>query len=177
MDAVTSPSCHSHQKLPKPKERQVQGFRVLIFSTENKFPLLDRCLLHDIYKEVSRAACLDGRPSRSLPGRAQSRARLWRGRWRHRQRQDRAEEAQGAARRPRSSPGERTAGLEACASLLPVQSLQQHFPVRDLGPGEAGFLLRHCDVTARVGTGPRKTSSCTGPTLVQDTGSELSAVP
>lgn len=57
------------------------------------------------------------------------------------------------------------------------RDLWQPFPVRDLGSGEAGFLLRHCDVTTRVGTRPRKTSSWIGSTLVQNTGSERSAFP
>lgn len=99
------------------------------------------------------------------------------------QAQDRAEAVPGAGSAGRSpeaalQPGRECRGLgRPLQAVLPVQDLRRHFPVRDLGPGEAGFLLRHCDVTTRVGTGPRKTSSCTGPTLVQDTGAELSAVP
>lgn len=83
------------------------------------------------------------------------------------------------------------AGIPACQQTLRVGKAAanpvhgpparaeppQPFPVRDLGSGEAGFLLRHHDVTTRVGTGPRKTSSWTGSTLVQNAGSELSAFP
>lgn len=110
----------------------------------------------------------------------ESRAHLWHPHRCHRQPQagqtgrGRAGHSPKAAAQP---GGESRRARKALKAVLPGQSLRQHFPVRDLGPGEAGFLLRHCDVTARVGTGPRKTSSCTGPTLVQDTGSELSAVP
>lgn len=43
--------------------------------------------------------------------------------------------------------------------------------------GRPCFLLCHRDVTTRVGTQPRKTSFWTRPTLVQNTGSVLSAFP
>lgn len=72
--------------------------------------------------------------------------------------------------RPHSRPPRRAGP----AALLPGRA---SFPVRDLGSGEAGFLLRHRAVTTRVGTGPRKTSSWTGSTLVRNIGSELSAFP
>lgn len=88
-----------------------------------------------------------------------------------------------AALRPALQPVNKYCGLgmllrAQCAwTACPCRNLWQHFPVRDLGSGEAGFLLRHHDVTTRVGTEPRKTSSWTGSTLVQSTGSELSASP
>lgn len=38
---------------------------------ENKFPLVNHCLVHDIRKEVSHAAALEGNPFESLSGKAE----------------------------------------------------------------------------------------------------------
>ena len=113
------------------------------------------------------------------PGKVQSKADLWRHYWHW----DQAGETPQPSPEASFQPVNESCGLgillqTQCAwTACPCRNLWQHFPVRDLGSGDPGFLLCHWDVTMRVGTGPRKTSSWTGSTLVQNTGSELRAFP
>lgn len=122
---------------------------------------------------------LAGQPYGSLPGKAQSRADLWH----HHRPWDQAGDTPQPSPEASFQPVNKSCGLgtllqSQCArTACPCRNLWQCFPVRDLGSGDPGFLLRHCDVTMRVGTEPRKTSSWTGSTLVQNTGSELRAFP
>lgn len=157
-----------------PKEEYSQVFRILHFS-RGKFLFSGQSLFCTWYlKGGLHTACLQGNHMEVPPGKAQSRANLWH----HHRPWDQAGDPLHPSPEASFQPVNKPCGL---GIKLPTQcacscrNLWQCFPVRDLGSGDPGFLLRHCDVTVRVGTEPRKTSSCTGSTLVQNTGSVLRA--
>ena len=161
-----------------PKEEYSQVLEYYISQEENSFSLVSHCFVHDTWEEdCTLPAC---------------RATIWKSPG------ESAEQSWFMAPPQALGPGwghttaqpcglipaceqvlwvGNTAANPVCMDCLPCRNLWQCFPVRDLGSGDPGFLLRHCDVTMRVGTEPRKTSSWTGSTLVQNTGSELRAFP
>lgn len=141
------------------------------FQLQNIFSLASHYFIHDIWKEVFHTACLKGNPFGNM-GKAQSRADLWHHCRHYRKHQDQAGETPQCSPEAAFQPVNKSCGLgillwtQHAWTACPCRNLWQHFPVRDLGSGDTGFLLRHHDVTMRVGTGPRKTSSWTGSTLV-----------
>lgn len=170
------------QKPLKPKEEQVQGLRVVFVPTGKSISSAQLlCRTWHLKGGISR--CLRG-------GRA-----IWRSLRAGTEQSWFMAPAQAlpqawgpgggnatAARGRHSRLSANTAGWEGCCKPSVHGPPARAGPPTTLScerPGLWGgrFLLRHHDVTTRVGTGPRQTSSWTGSTLVQNIGSELSAFP
>lgn len=142
MHADTSLPLRGHQKPLKPKEEQVQGFRVVFAPTGKSIssaPLL--CSTWHLKGGISRCL-LEGKPFGGPSGQARSRADLWPRRRHYRKHEDQAEEMPqqpeaGIPARQQTLRVGRAAASPVCTPLLPRLGLRQHFPVRDLGSGEA----------------------------------------
>lgn len=170
MKAETFPSSPWPRKC-QPKEEHSQAFRILLFSTR-KYIFTGQSLFHTWHlKGGISHSCLKGNPFGNM-GKAQSRADLWHHCRHYRKHEDQAGEMPQCSPEAAFQPVNKSCGLgillwtQHAWTACPCRNLWQQFPVRDLGSGDTGFLLRHHDVTMRVGTGPRKTSSWTGSTLV-----------
>lgn len=100
-----------HQKVSGQSKDVSKPSEYYFVQLNNKFPLVDHCLVHDIRKEVSHATRLEGNPFGSLWGGEQSRADLWHHHRHYRKYWDQTEET------PQSSP---EAGLPACEQILRV---------------------------------------------------------